>query len=232
MNHSRVSCAIAHTFRRTMTIRTRRSLALRLLAPLALVAACAPLLTSSTEAAPASSTIAYTGTLVATPPTTLPAPLLLQVGGSTVRVVVTASTAVVDKVGNPLSLDAVQDGDTIFASGTPLRRGGIRVSLVEDLSQEAAPLQEEGTLGGQFSGGICLQNAAVVGVLALASDSPCPSGEQPVYLTANTSFEDANGAAFDLVSMQNGDTLDVTVASSNSQTIATVVQDTSEVGLN
>jgi len=202
------------------------------LAPLALVAACAPLLASGTEAAPAAASITYTGTLVATPPATLPAPLLLQVGGNTVRVVVTATTAVVDKAGQPLSLDAVNDGDTILASGTPLRRGGIRASLVQDLSQEAAPLQEEGALAGQFPGGLCLQQAVIINAQVVGGYSPCPSGEQPVYLTANTSFEDANGAAFDLGSLQIGDTLDVTVASSNSQTIATMVQDTSQYSVN
>jgi hypothetical protein len=57
------------------------------------------------------------GTLVATPQSTLPATLMLQSGSQTLAVVVTSSTQVTDDNGNTLSLSSMTDGDSLQVVG-------------------------------------------------------------------------------------------------------------------
>jgi len=57
------------------------------------------------------------GTLVATPQSTLPATLMLQSGSQRLAVVVTSSTQVTDDNGNTLSLSSMTDGDSLQVVG-------------------------------------------------------------------------------------------------------------------
>jgi len=99
----------------------RRTLVLPVIGSLALFAALGPLVPAVTQAAPGpayNNGNTLTGTLVATPQSTLPATLLLQVGGQTVAVVVTSNTQVVDSANNTLSLSSLVDGDNLRVVGS------------------------------------------------------------------------------------------------------------------
>jgi hypothetical protein len=214
----------------------RRTLALAVTAALALLAALGTFLPAGTEAAPAAAYSSISGTLVATPQSTLPATLLLQTGGQTISVVVSTYTQVIDASGNALSLSAMSDGDGLNVTGTTNQSGGIDATTVQDLSQNvgtpppSAQYTVSGTLATEFSGGLCLQNASVVSGGAspnVATASPCPYGELPVYLGATT-FEDANGNAITLSNLQANDTLRATGVLSGGVFTASLVQDLSQ----
>jgi hypothetical protein len=182
-----------------------------------------------------SASTVITGTLVATPQSTLPTTLLLQVGAQTLPVGLTTSTQVEDSAGNPLSLTALQDGDSLRVTTTSAT--STTASLVQDLSQPASTvwpsqLTVTGTLAAQFSSGLCLQKAAVttnVATPAIPTASPCPSGELPVYLVSGATIQDAGGAALALTALQVGDSLQVTGTLSASQFSASQVQDLSQL---
>ncbi len=161
-----------------------------------------------------------TGTLVATPQNMLPATLFLQVGGTTIPVVITAATAVSDANGNSLSLTAMVDGDTLRIDGPTDQSGQVDATLVQDLSQPtssptAVPstYQASGTLAAAYPNLLCLQNASVAGG-AIAPNaavaSPCPSNDLSVYVTSTTSIENASGAGIAVTSLAFNDSLTAT----------------------
>jgi hypothetical protein len=201
---------------------------------LALFAALGSFMPSATQAAPAarpSSATVVTGTLVATPQSTLPTTLLLQTDSqSTMPVMVTSGTTVVNGIGGAISLSALSDGDTLQVTGDLNGAGGINATLIVDTSIVPPPttFEVKGTLTTAPPGALCLANASVIGSAAqprLAIVGICASGQLPVYLAGNTSIVDRNGNALALGSLAGGDTLQVTGTFSNGQFTASVVQD-------
>ncbi len=95
-------------------------------------------------------------------------------------------------------------------------------SLVQDLSQPVNPAQPvsptslvvTGTLAGEFTGGLCLQNAGVTNSGISPSGrvvaNPCPSGDLPVYLASGAAIENAGGTVITLASLLLNDSLQAT----------------------
>jgi hypothetical protein len=144
------------------------------------------------------------------------------------------ATTFEDANGNAITLGNLQIGDSLQATGV-LSGGIFTASLVQDLSQNVStPTSVQyavgGTLATEFSGGLCLQSASVLSGGAIpnvATTSPCPSGELPVYLGATT-FENASGTAIALGNLQIGDSLQATGVLSGGIFTASLVQDLSQ----
>ncbi len=224
----------------------RRTLIGTIITFLGLTAALGWLSPAATQAAPAAAfgSDTITGTLVATPQTTLPATLLIQSGDRTVSVVVTADTQVEDSAGNALSLTLLSDGDNLRVTTIANRQGGrgrgqstaIDATVVQDLSQPISPTQPTsptslvvtGTLAGEFTNGLCLQNAGVTngGISPSAvTANPCPTGDVAVYLASGATIENAGGTVITITSLLLNDSLQAMGTVTNGQFTATMVQD-------
>jgi hypothetical protein len=175
------------------------------------------------------------GTLVATPQATRPTTLLLQVGGQTLPVTLTASTRVIDRASQPLSLTTMHDGDSLIVTGTSTAAGGIIASIVVDLTTPVQPapppvvVQVLGTLASMPATNVlCLLNARVTSSTAtprLSTATPCPAGQLPVYLTSGTRFIGRAGQAFTRTDLRVGDALHLGGPILNGLLTATAVHD-------
>ena len=222
----------------------RSTLAIALVSLLGACSAVGPLTSTAAHAAVpamASRQPSITGTLVATPQSTLPATLLLQVGGQTLPVLLTTYTRVQDRNEQPLALAALHDGDTLQVVGEPNASGGITASLVEDTSTPVitppATTEVTGILAATPnpvtsppSGILCLSKAQVK-FTAIQSNvavvSPCPTGQLPVYLTSVTRIVRRYGEGSGLDELSVGDALQVSASFANAQFTALVVKDLS-----
>jgi hypothetical protein len=175
-----------------------------------------------------------TGTLVATPQATRPTTLLLQVGGQTLPVTITASTRVIDRASQPLSLTTMHDGDSLIVTGTSTAAGGIIASVVVDLTTPVQPappvvMNVLGTLASMPATNVlCLLNARVTSSSAtphLSTSAPCPAGQLPVYLTSSTRFIGRAGQVITLTELRVGDTLHLGGPILNGLLTATAVHD-------
>ena len=225
----------------------RRRLILTVLSLLTALTALGPLVPVSTHAAPAalsrpSSPTSITGTVVATPQSTPPTTLLVQVGGQTIAVLVSYSTLVTRSDNSAIALSQLRDGDTVQISGNSLANGSINALQVVDLSlptvtptptpQPPLPLTVQGTLVSVLGGSIlCLQNAIVTGN-ALQPQAqiagPCSYGQQPVYVTGTTQYLLSDGSAASLGKLLGGDTLQVVGTLANGQFTASLIRDLSQ----
>ena len=224
----------------------RSTLAVALVSLLGACSTVGPLTSTAAHAAVpamASRQPSITGILVATPQSTPPATLLLQVGGQTLPVLLTADTRVLRRYSQPFSLAQLRDGDTLRVVGDPNASGGITASLVEDLSAPISPppppvtTQATGILAAAPnpitvppSGILCLAKAQIQssGIQSnVAVVSPCPTGQLPVYLTPGTRIVRRYGEASGLDDLSAGDTLQVTGSFVNAQFTASVVRDLS-----
>ncbi len=224
----------------------RRMITRVAIAVLTLVALPAALLPATTYAsAPAArhwgpgagSQWSVTGTLVATPQSTLPATLFIQVDNNTIPVNITSSTRVEDASGNALSPSSMVDGDTLRVSGPEDQSGQIDARLVQDTSQSSgttgASYQVTGTLAAVYTGSdlLCLANTSVVSGSINSNDvtsSSCPSGDLAVYYSESTSFENASSTTITVGMLAPGDSLSVTGTLSSGQFTATLAQDTTQ----
>ena len=224
----------------------RSTLAIALVSLLGACSAVGPLTSTAAHAAVpamASRQPSITGTLVATPQSTLPATLLLQVGGQTLPVLLTTNTRVQDRNEQPLALAALHDGDTLQVVGEPNASGGITASLVEDTSTPVidppppATTEVTGYLAAAPnpvtsppSGILCLAKAQVK-FTAIQSNvavvSPCPTGQLPIYLTSATRIVRRYGEGSGLDELSAGDALQVSASYANAQFTALVVKDLS-----
>jgi hypothetical protein len=178
-----------------------------------------------------------TGTLVATPQNTLPTMLFLQVGSQTILVNVTASTQIQRDNGDNASLSDLRNGDQLDVYGPPNAAGGINATLIRDLSlSPAAPpgkFKVTGVLGATPSPltlplTICVAKAALSPNALLPfvrSVSPCPSGQLPVVVTADTALYRNDNSHARLYELRGGDALTITGSFSNATFTAEWLQD-------
>ena len=225
----------------------RATLAIALVSLLGACSAVGPLTSTAAHAAVpaiASRQPSITGILVATPQSTLPATLLLQVGGQTLPVLLTAGTRVQNRNEQPLALAVLRDGDTLQVVGEPNASGGITASLVEDTSTPVidppppATIEVTGYLAVAPSpvtapplGVLCLSKAQVKFTSIqpnVVTASPCKDPSNlPVYLTSATRIVRRYGEGSGLDDLSAGDTLQVSASFTNAQFTALTVKDLS-----
>jgi hypothetical protein len=195
---------------------------------------------TSTQAAPifaGQSTI--TGRLVAVQSGNLGiGTYLVQAGGRTFLVRVTAQTQVIDRNGSPLTLSALHDRDQVKVTGYFKASQGT-ATLIQDFSvQVSVNVVLKGELIAVPSPAfappsalLCLSNTVITSTSApnirAQIASPCPSGLLPVYITDNTRFENQDGGRVSLSALRANDLLQVTGVLANGRFTASVVKDLS-----
>jgi Domain of unknown function (DUF5666) len=182
---------------------------------------------------------AITGTLVATPGSTPPTALLLQVGSQTLKVNITVNTVVVGRNDAALPLNALQDADSVRVIGRPEAGGQIAASRVRDLTRSAVTAPKPTTLQGVLAATpssitapttLCVRNASVTNAAMqpqISTVSPCPTGQLPVAVTTSTQIVRRYNGKSGLDELSAGDRLELTGTFVNTVFTASVVKDVS-----
>jgi hypothetical protein len=155
-------------------------------------------------------------------------------------VYLSSSTQILDASGAGATMALLQAGDTLRVNGT-LANAQFTAATVQDLSRRistpppSTQLAVQGTLAAAPnpvtvppSGILCLSNAQVISSAItprIATVSPCPVGQLPVYLSSSTQILDASGAGATMALLQAGDMLRVSGTLANAQFTAAIVHD-------
>ena len=180
-----------------------------------------------------------TGTLVATPGSTPPTALLLQVGSQTLKVNIAVNTMVVGRNDAVLPLNALQDADSLRVIGRPDAGGQIAASRVRDLSRSAAVAPKPTTLQGVLAATpssisapttLCIRNTSLTNAALqpqISTLSPCPTGQLPVAVTTGTQIVRRYNGKSGLDELSAGDRLELTGTFVNTLYTASLIKDVS-----